>query len=332
MNRIKDELKSLNRNASTARKPKKIAILGATGHIAKNLIIGLAAAQEYELYLFSRSRDRMALFLEENQLQEGATLCEYDQFARTADYDVIINGVGIGDPRDLIQHPFRVFQITEQYDNLILDYLHKHPAAIYINLSSGAVYGSDFDQPATYGKWLKLDSNHLSTKEFYGISKLNMEAKHRSLGSYRIVDLRIFGFFSAFIDLDSRYLLTDIIQHLKSGEVLSTSADNIVRDYVHPGDFVQLIKLCMQDKVRNEVYDVYSLKPALKFEILDYFAEYHGLKYEIQDNPSCNSITGSKNNYYSLNDHAAGIGYQPTYTSLQSIESGYAQLCRNKNS
>ncbi|MEK5030958.1 NAD(P)-dependent oxidoreductase [Paenibacillus sp. FSL R7-0302] len=308
--------------------PNKIAILGATGHIARNLILGLAASQEYELYLFSRFRDRMALFLEEKQLQKHARLCEYSQFELTADYDVIINGVGIGDPRDLIQHPFKVFEITEHYDKLILEYLHENPAAIYINLSSGAVYGSDFDQPATDGKWLKLDPNHLSAQEFYGITKLNMEAKHRSLGQYRIVDLRIFGFFSEFIDLDSRYLLTDIIDHLRKGEILHTSSDNIVRDYVHPWDLVQLIKLCMKEDVRNNVYDVFSLKPAAKFEILDYFAGSYGLKYEIQDNPSYNSITGSKTNYYSLNHRATQIGYLPRYTSLQSIKNGYDQLIR----
>ncbi|MFD2879653.1 hypothetical protein ACFTAO_32775 [Paenibacillus rhizoplanae] len=48
--------------------------------------------------------------------------------------------------------------------------------------------------------------------------------------------------------MESRYLLTDIIHHLKTGETLQTSADNIVRDYVHSEDFVQLIKLCMQEK------------------------------------------------------------------------------------
>ncbi|MEK3837239.1 MULTISPECIES: NAD-dependent epimerase/dehydratase family protein [unclassified Paenibacillus] len=310
-------------------KRKTIAILGATGHIAKNLILGLAATQEYELYLFSRSRERMVLFLTENQLQERVKLCEYNEFARTADYDVIINGVGIGDPQNLVQHPFQVFQITEQYDNLILDYLHKNPAAIYINLSSGAVYGSEFDQPATDGKWLKLDPNHLSAQEFYGITKLNMEAKHRSLSQHRIVDLRVFGIFSAFIDLNSRYLLTDIIHHLRKGEILHTSPDNIVRDYVHPEDLIQLIKLCMREEAGNEVYDVFSLNPAAKFEILDYFADHYGLRYEIEDNSSYNSITGSKNNYYSLNHSATQIGYLPRYTSLQSIQTGYRHLSRN---
>jgi nucleoside-diphosphate-sugar epimerase len=97
-----------------------------------------------------------------------------------------------------------------------------------------------------------------------------MEAKHRSLNSYRIVDLRVFGFFSAFIDLNSKYLLTDIIKHIKTGEIRHTSADNIVRDYVHPEDCLQLIKLCLRENVINNVYDVYSLKPAAKFEILGY--------------------------------------------------------------
>lgn len=307
-------------------KPANIAILGATGHIAKNLILGLSAANEYQFYLFARSKDRLALFLAENNLKEHVHLCSYEQFAQAAVYDVIINGVGIGDPQDLIQHPFKVFQITEQYDNMILQYQQMYPTSTYINLSSGAAYGSDFECPATNGKPLTLDINHLSVKDFYGISKLNMEAKHRSLNSYRIVDLRVFGFFSAFIDLNSKYLLTDIIKHIKTGAVLHTSADNIVRDYIHPGDLIQLIKLCLQENVMNNVYDVYSLKPVTKFELLDYFAETHGLNYVIQSEPSHDSITGSKNNYYSLNHKASDIGYRPCYTSLQSIQTGYGQL------
>lgn len=310
-------------------KLKKIAILGATGHIAKNLVVGLAATNDYQLYLFARSKDKMSLFLAENNFSEHVYLCGYEQFEQAALYDVIINGIGIGDPQDLIQQPFKVFQITEQYDNMILQYLQMNPTVTYLNLSSGAAYGSDFECPATSEKTLTLNINHLSVKDFYGISKLNMEAKHRSLDHLRIVDLRIFGFFSAFIDLNSRYLLTDIIKHIQMGEILHTSGDNIVRDYVHPADFLQLIKLCLQENVQNNVVDVYSLKPATKFEILDYFASTHGLNYEIQKDPSHDSITGSKNNYYSLYQNASNIGYQPCYTSLQSIQAGYEQLKRN---
>ena len=37
--------------------------------------------------------------------------------------------------------------ITLQYDQLAIDYINKHPACRYIFMSSGAVYGSNFDEP-----------------------------------------------------------------------------------------------------------------------------------------------------------------------------------------
>ncbi|MCE3203597.1 NAD-dependent epimerase/dehydratase family protein [Paenibacillus sonchi] len=309
-----------------------IAILGATGHIAKNLIVGLSSKKHYQLFLFARSNERLASFLIENGITEQVHICEYKQFQQAAVYDVIINCIGIGNPQDLIDNPFNVFQITEQYDNMILQYMQMTPDAIYINLSSGAAYGSEFEMPATSDKYLNLKINSLSIKDYYGISKLNMEAKHRSLNNLKIVDLRVFGFFSAYIDLESKFLLTEVIQHIRTGGILHTSSENIKRDYVHPEDFLRLVEFCFDDNIQNDVYDVYSLKPATKFEILDYFAVEHGLKYEIEANSAYDSITGSKTNYYSLNEKALAIGYHPCYTSLQSINSGYQQFrMRNKN-
>lgn len=310
----------------------KIAILGSTGHIAKNLIVGFSSIKEYQLYLFARSKERLISFLDENKITENIHVCEYVQFERAAVYDVIINCIGIGNPQDLIYNPFNVFQITEQYDNKILQYLQITPTAMYINLSSGAAYGSEFETPATGNKHLSLDINNLSIKDYYGISKLNMEAKHRSLNNLKIIDLRIFGFFSAYIDLKSKFFLTDVIEHIQTGEILHTSSENIKRDYVHPEDFLRLVRYCFDENVQNDVYDVYSLKPVTKFDILDYFADEHGLKYEIKTSTENDSITGSKSNYYSVYNNALTIGYQPYYTSLESIESGYQQFrVRNNN-
>ncbi|WP_379157464.1 NAD-dependent epimerase/dehydratase family protein [Paenibacillus sp. sgz5001063] len=314
------------------KKLLNIAILGSTGHIAKNLVIGLSTTNDYQLYLFARSKEKLTSFLDENKITERVHLCEYGQFEEAAVYDVIINCIGIGNPQDLIYNPFNVFQITEQYDNRILQYLQTMPTTRYINLSSGAAYGSEFELPATSHKHLNLNINNLSVKDYYGISKLNMEAKHRSLKNLKIVDLRVFGFFSAYIDLKSRFLVTDIIEHIQTGEILHTSSENIKRDYVHPDDFLRLVEFCFDENIQNNVYDVYSLQPATKFEILDYFADEHGLKYEIITNAGNDSITGSKTNYYSLYNNALTIGYQPYYTSLQSVKSGYQQFrMRNNN-
>ncbi|MRN54377.1 NAD-dependent epimerase/dehydratase family protein [Paenibacillus monticola] len=311
---------------------KKVAILGATGHIAKNLIMGLSSLKDYQMYLFARTREKLVTFLNVNNIVDGISICDYEQFELADAYDVIINCIGIGNPQELVESPYSVFQITEKYDNLILNYLVGSPTTIYINLSSGAAYGSDFTEPAIQDKVLSLNINHLSVKDFYGISKLNMEAKHRSLNKHKIIDLRIFGFFSSYIDLNSKFLLTDVLGCIERNTILQTSAEDIIRDYVHPQDFLKLIILCMGKDTGNDVYDVYSLKPVSKFKMLEYFSTEHGLRFKILSEAICDSVTGSKKNYYSMNHKALDIGYKPQYTALQSVIDGYQQFrMRNKN-
>lgn len=304
---------------------KKIAVLGATGHIAKNLIIGLCHTNQYEVHLYARTQSKLVSFLSEFNLLKDVKIAEFHELNDDY-YDVIINCVGMGDPDELLKNPFKVFQVTEDYDNLVLNYLQNSKETLYINLSSGAAYGTDFSEPASNSKCLELDVNNLTVKEYYGISKLNMEAKHRSLAHNSIIDLRVFSFFSCHIDLQSRFLLTDIIRCLTSGEVLETSSDNIIRDYIHPKDLVNLVELCIQKHYINEVMDVYSLNPISKFEMLEYFTFNHGLKVDIKSNGNVHSVTGSKSNYYSLNRNAENIGYYPKYNSLHSIIDGYSLL------
>jgi nucleoside-diphosphate-sugar epimerase len=308
----------------------RIAIFGATGHIAQSLIHGLALNGGCELFLFARNEEKMKntlVSLPELQRVQVHTpgFSDFDQH----DYDVIINCIGIGNPQELIRKPDLVFRITEDYDNLILRYLHKHSSTLYINFSSGAAFGSDFHNPASVAKLASYEINQLSTQDFYGITKLNMEAKHRSLREYRIIDLRIFGFFSSFIDLSSKFLLTDIVAAIEAGNPLLTSPHNIIRDYVHPSDLDTLIQLCIRCSAINRAFDVYSLKPIGKFDLLDYFSEHHGLHYQIEDKENLQSATGSKTNYYSENRSGEEIGYRPAYRSLQSIMDGY-RLLRSK--
>lgn len=304
---------------------KKIAVLGATGHIAKNIIIGLCHTNQYEVHVYARTQSKLVSFLSEFNLLNHVKMAMFKELDNDY-YDVIINCVGVGDPDQLLKNPFKVFQLTEEYDNLVLNYLQNFNETLYINLSSGAAYGTDFSDPASNSKWLNLDVNNLSVKEYYGISKLNMEAKHRSLAHNSIIDLRIFSFFSCHIDLKSRFLLTDIVKCLNSGEVLETSSDNILRDYIHPKDLVHLVELCIQKHFINEAIDVYSLNPISKFELLEYFISNHGLKIDIKSNENIQAVTGSKSNYYSLNRNAENIGYYPKYNSLQSIIDGYSLL------
>jgi len=72
-------------------------------------------------------------------------------------------------------------------------------------------------------------------------------------------------------------------------------------------------------KIINDIFDCYSLKPVNKFEILDFFVAEYGLKYMVRDDIKTSAITGTKDNYYSLNRKAKDIGYNPQFTSMDSI-------------
>ncbi|MCG6534958.1 MAG: hypothetical protein L7F78_09755, partial [Syntrophales bacterium LBB04] len=69
----------------------------------------------------------------------------------------------------------------------------------------------------------------------------------------------------------------------------------------------------------NEGYDVYSPKPAAKYEILDHFRKHLGLKYRVEENFHAVTATAPKDHYYSLSRKAEGIGYWPQYTSLETL-------------
>ena len=121
-----------------------IAILGATSHIAKGLIINFLTKTNHEMSLFGRSNERINNFLLEEKLICDRIL-NYTEFFNYQ-YDVIINCVGIGRPEKIKEAGYGIFLITENFDNLVIEYLGKQPQAIYINFSSGAVFGKGIKQ------------------------------------------------------------------------------------------------------------------------------------------------------------------------------------------
>lgn len=300
---------------------KKIAILGATGHIAKNLIFQFCKLRKYRLFLFVRSPERMQKFLKiigYDNNNDDMTLKSFDEFEH-GNFNIVINCVGRSDPAKLKAIGPSIFRLTERFDNLILDYLERVPDALYINFSSGAVYGTDFKTYVSDNALATIDINHIDSSNFYRIAKINSEAKHRALKSFNIIDLRIFNFFSRFIDFETKFFINEVISCIKQGKSLITRPENIVRDYVHPKDMMSLIEKCINKHPSNDVFDVYSLKPVTKFEILDYFSAQYGLKYIVKNNVNITTATGIKEHYYSNNKKAQEIGYIPQYPSMESI-------------
>jgi len=299
-------------------KPVRVALLGATSHIAKGLIACWTPRKDRELLLYARSPERVREFL----MQLGKSQAEVfpiDAFGKEK-YDVVVNCVGIGSPQKLKENLEDIFRITSCFDVLILDYLAGHPQTLYINMSSGAAYGADFSQPVDEQSQAQFNVNNLKAEEFYGIAKLHAEARHRALPGLNIVDLRIFGYFSRYIDLDEKFLLSEIISCLKNKLTLVTTPVDIWRDYLHPHDLVSLIDACITDCPLNAAYDAYSSKEVSKFEILEFFAATFGLEYEIDKSYQSLAVTGQKSRYYSAGRKAQRIGYVPAFTSIEGIK------------
>ena len=302
-------------------KTGNFAILGATGHIAKSLIFQFCKQRKYRLFLFVRSLERMQNFLKiigHDKNNDDIILKSFEEFER-GKYNTVINCVGRSDPSKLRVIGSSIFRLTEKFDNLILDYLERVPDTLYINFSSGAVYGTNFNVPVSENDLATINVNHIDSSSFYRITKINAEAKHRALKSFNIIDLRIFNFFSRFIDVNAKFLINEVISCIKQGKEFVTIPGNITRDYVHPKDLLSIIEKSIDKQKINEAFDVYSLKPVTKFEILDYFTAQYGLKYIVKSDKRISTATGSKEHYYSNSKKAQKIGYIPQFTSMDSI-------------
>ena len=297
----------------------KIAILGATSQIAQDLILSFSKHKDYVFFLFGRNVNLLEKWINRENLNNKYSAQEYSCFNNSQSYDVIINFVGIGDPVKAQKMGGDIFKITEQYDGMALDYVKCHKETKYIFLSSGAVYGGNYQEPVNKNTVAMIDINNLDSTDWYTIAKLYAEAKHRSLSNLSIVDIRVFNYFSHTQDMSARFLITDIVRAIKNKEVFKTSADDIMRDFITPPDFHNLIQAIIDYQPINIALDCYTKSPVLKFDLLSEFGSKFGLKYEVGKDIDIVNATGAKLNYYSVNKVAKSMGYSPKNTSLEGI-------------
>ena len=315
-------------------KKSKIAIFAATSHIAKGLINNFLHSGKFSLDLYTRSTDKVRSFLGtigKSTDKDCIIHQSYRDFLKCS-YDVIINCVGVGTLNELQSDFTQYFTVTEEYDNLVIGYLrHHHPDALYISFSSGAVYGRNYSAPMSKNTMNSIRVNHITTEDYYAIARLNAETKHRAFNYLRIVDLRLFSYFSRFIDLTDNYFITEALDCILNKKIFITNKINIVRDYVHPKDLFSIIRKCMAASKINEAFDVTSAKPVEKREILDFFSRKYGLKYKIDRSLNHVSATGSKNIYFSKYNKASRIGYKPKFSSMETIKKESKNILKTFN-
>jgi nucleoside-diphosphate-sugar epimerase len=296
----------------------KIAILGATSQIARDLILSFSQEGGNELYLFARRTEEVEGWLAANGLKDRYPVADLSGFGKQ-DFDAVINFVGAGDPAQIASMGSSILDITLHFDEMVLNYLASHPACRYLFLSSGAAYGSNFSEPARRDTPAIIKINDFAPYEWYGVAKLHAECRHRAHPDLCIFDIRVFNYFSRTQDIDARFLITDMLRAIRDKTVLKTSPDYIVRDFLHPSDFHNLVNALLSAQPNNAAVDCYSKEPIDKPTLLAAMRENFGLNYEVAGQSAAINATGSKPHYYSENRRAAEFGYLPALTSLQGV-------------
>ncbi len=309
----------------------RIAILGATSQIAKDLLVAFAKQDNHELVLFARRPEIVMPWLASVGLSGRYAVKDFAAFSIDEHFDALLNFVGVGDPAQAAAMGASIFDVTLKYDQLALNYLEHDPLCRYIFLSSGAAYGSSFDAPVDENTKATVAINNLQPQDWYAVAKLHAECRHRSLAHLPIIDIRVFNYFSHTQDMSARFLITDIVRAILDKTVLKTSADYIVRDFIHPSDFYNLVIALLTAPTTSAVVDCYSKAPIDKPALLTAMQENFGLRYEIIETSAGVNATGSKPHYYSLNTKADNFGYQPNFTSLEALLLEVNELLQQTN-
>ena len=297
----------------------RIAILGATSQIAKDLVLAFAKQDHHELVLFARRPEIVTHWLISVGLSEQHVVLDFAAFSTDLHFDAILNFVGVGDPAQAAAMGASIFDVTLKYDQMALNYLEHHPQCRYLFLSSGAAYGASFEAPVDQNTKATVAINNLQPQDWYAVAKLHAECRHRSLTHLPIIDIRVFNYFSHTQDMSARFLITDIVRAIRDKTVLKTASDYIVRDFIHPSDFYKLVLALLASQSTNTVVDCYSKAPIDKPALLAAMQDNFDLRYEIIDASVGVNATGSKPHYYSLNTKATDFGYQPSLTSLEGL-------------
>ena len=297
----------------------RIAILGGTSQIAKDLTLFFSKQGSYNLVLFARKPEIVKEWLKINGLMGQYQADDFNGIKNHNPFDVVINFVGVSDPTSITGLGSSIFDITEKFDSLAIEYIQQHPNCKYIFLSSGAAYCTDFKSPVNEVTKANIAINLLAPQDWYGISKLHAETHHRSLKSLPIVDVRVFNYFSHTQNMSARFLITDIARSIRDKTLLNISGKDIVRDFLNPADFFQLISKIIASPNANCAVDCYTLEPISKLKLLAEMQERFNLKFatsrvELDVNP-----TGSKPFYYSLSRAAEQFGYMPVYGSMDGL-------------
>ena len=237
----------------------KIGVFGSTGLIAVELKNELEALGHY-VVRFSRNPKTEIGFIHYNSLYE------------IEDLDLIVNLAG--------DHPKNRSEPShlglDDLDMLGCEWSAKKGRP-YVFVSSGSVFGISRIGPVShFSSYVDHDLCDDYTK-----TKLSLERRHFELRvkGDMVSDIRIFSYAGPLFIKNGNYFLSELFSASKDGRAITVSDSDFLRDYIGARELAQaVIGLGVGSEPLS--YNLSSLRPASKQEVLDIFSNQFGLLYE----------------------------------------------------
>jgi nucleoside-diphosphate-sugar epimerase len=288
-----------------------IAILGATGYVGRSLARAFADGSHRPLVLFARDPSRLS-----NEAWPAHVRLEALDALHAEQFDLVINCIGAGDPARVRATGAALVSVTDFWDQRLLETMRDD--AKYVFMSSGAVYGTQFDAPVDADSQLCIPVNRLDEFSPYVFAKLSAEFRHRQLPSRHILDLRLFAYADRSIPGDGTFFLAELARSLRCRSTFATHASDFVRDYVGPEELFALISAWERAGAPSLPADVYTLAPVSKVQLLEEVQRRFDLDIQWTELPT-SEASNLKSFYASNFKVAASFGYEPWRTSLDVV-------------
>ncbi|MBM10334.1 MAG: hypothetical protein CMF69_12355 [Magnetovibrio sp.] len=291
----------------------------------------MAKSRQYYLNLYSRFPQNVAEFATLQNIPGSIWSANSIEFFGETSSDVIINAVGAGDPSIVRRMDGSIINISAKYDDIVLSYLANNPKSKYIFLSSGAVYGNGFGM--SENDFSKLPSLQFLARSasHYSRSKVIAEVKHRQHPTLNIIDIRIFGYFSRFINVSGELFLAEVARAILQGTKFITTSASMIRDYSVPFDLWRCIEACISGSNKNMAVDLRSRSEIEKFYLLRCLKEQFELDYVINDMAESYVRAQPYDVYFSNLAVPPSIYFKPKYSSLAGVISELSQMLNDKN-
>lgn len=282
-----------------------VAFFGSTSTIATSQIIHFAKNKKWNLYLFSRNKNKIKNNLKNiynSKIPNNIFILLYSELEKKkTKYDLIINFIGTGNSNNINKKYLNLKKIFA-FETQIINYLNSYNECKYIYFSSGII-------------------NFKNRNNLYYELKKKTEDYHNKFPNLHIYDLRIFNFFCKYENLDNDNLISNILNCIIQKKPFKTNKKNIYRDYLSSLDLFQLLSLIIKDKIKMKKIDAFSQSKISKFSLLRFFKNVYGLRI-LYNEKRYDSPTGSKDLYYPKKSLSLKqSGYMPKFDSISNIKS-----------